>query len=945
MFRQVILCISLLLLSAVPGYSADLYKVQVRSEPEAEMLNESGGDAVIRLHKTYLMLAEPQVGKFLAEHNFRLEMIVGGITRPELAVDIGHVRGGIDPYPVIYEEDDLRIVRIDPQISAAELETFSLMRVGNERLVFEYAAVSEAQPLISGRVEGVQELIAMVNEDSLTAYTGRLQAFDGRVTGTDSNYAAALWAAGKFVEFGYDSVVVDSFMASSYLCRNVMAYKIGTRLPEHYIVIGAHYDAIEESPGADDNASGSAAVMEMARVVRNVDTDLTLVFILFDGEEQGLFGSSHYAGEASDRGDSIIYMMNLDMIAHYTNSDHANLYDCYDHTFSLLWQALADSLAGISGVLAGYSGSSDHFPFYLHGYLVTFIHEYEHSDVLHSPQDSTTYLNFEYMTRMTRASLATIYWAAQSYLPPPSLAFDYPDGLPMALVPEEATAFEVVIDSLYDGVPVPATGKIHYTVNDGATQTMAMTIISDNHYLAELPALNCGDSLRFCFSAEEEAEGIIYDPDPSEPYRAFAATAETVVFFDDFESERGWMVSGGLWERGQPTGGGGEAGGPDPVGGYNSPSVFGYNLSGDYTHNMPERSITCQPMNCSGMMGVKLSFYRWLGVELPENDHASVRVSRNGIQWTTIWQNLEEVADASWVYQEFDLSSIADNQPVVYLRFTMGTTDDRTAYCGWNIDDLTVTAFICEEGPAPLEIATGSIPDWTAGCQFIEQLSAAGGVGQYTWCDKYGDLAGSGLSLSTDGLVSGAPYAPGEVSFTAVVTDEEYGAAEKGFSFSINDSLIIITSFLPAVMVDSAYHEQLLSSGGTDNIIWSDRYGDLTETGLNLNSDGLLIGTPVLIGSLHFTAVAGDAVECTAEKTYDLEVLAPVECGDANGDGDTNVGDAVYIINYVFKGGPAPVPLCAGDSNGDGDTNVGDAVHLINYVFKGGPPPAADCCL
>jgi hypothetical protein len=64
-------------------------------------------------------------------------------------------------------------------------------------------------------------------------------------------------------------------------------------------------------------------------------------------------------------------------------------------------------------------------------------------------------------------------------------------------------------------------------------------------------------------------------------------------------------------------------------------------------------------------------------------------------------------------------------------------------------------------------------------------------------------------------------------------------------------------------------------------------------------------------------------------------------CGDANFDGQVNVADAVYIISYVFKGGPDPIPLEAGDANCDGGTNVGDAVYLISYVFKGGPEP---CC-
>jgi len=67
-------------------------------------------------------------------------------------------------------------------------------------------------------------------------------------------------------------------------------------------------------------------------------------------------------------------------------------------------------------------------------------------------------------------------------------------------------------------------------------------------------------------------------------------------------------------------------------------------------------------------------------------------------------------------------------------------------------------------------------------------------------------------------------------------------------------------------------------------------------------------------------------------------------CGDSNADCGLNVGDAVFLINYVFKSGPAPDPVCVGDANGDAETNVGDAVYLINYVFNSGPAPVAGCC-
>jgi len=69
-------------------------------------------------------------------------------------------------------------------------------------------------------------------------------------------------------------------------------------------------------------------------------------------------------------------------------------------------------------------------------------------------------------------------------------------------------------------------------------------------------------------------------------------------------------------------------------------------------------------------------------------------------------------------------------------------------------------------------------------------------------------------------------------------------------------------------------------------------------------------------------------------------------CGDANGDGVVNIGDAVYLINYIFIIGPSPYPItCVGDANSDGEVNVADIVYIVNYVFNGGSPPETSCCI
>ena len=70
--------------------------------------------------------------------------------------------------------------------------------------------------------------------------------------------------------------------------------------------------------------------------------------------------------------------------------------------------------------------------------------------------------------------------------------------------------------------------------------------------------------------------------------------------------------------------------------------------------------------------------------------------------------------------------------------------------------------------------------------------------------------------------------------------------------------------------------------------------------------------------------------------TYATELYV---CGDASGDNQVNIADAVYDVNYIFRGGPAPNPMAAGDANSDGEVNLADAVYIINYIFKGGPVP------
>ena len=97
--------------------------------------------------------------------------------------------------------------------------------------------------------------------------------------------------------------------------------------------------------------------------------------------------------------------------------------------------------------------------------------------------------------------------------------------------------------------------------------------------------------------------------------------------------------------------------------------------------------------------------------------------------------------------------------------------------------------------------------------------------------------------------------------------------------------------------------------------------------------------------TIRFTMFS-DADSYLFEGLYidDLEVSGERAglCGDANADVNVDIADVVYLVNYVFRSGPPPIPTWVGDVNADGTTDIVDVVYLINYIFNSGPPPCPE---
>jgi hypothetical protein len=166
----------------------------------------------------------------------------------------------------------------------------------------------------------VQEIVDLVDADTILADVQRLQDFVSRYSTYDSCFSAADWIMAKFNEYGLDSVYFQYHTGGH--APNVIGIKYGEIYPDSiYTVVCGHYDAIsymapQTAPGADDNASGTTAALEAARVMQDYDFEYSIRFLAFSGEEFGLYGSEYYAQQASSAGDSILGVFNADMIAY-----------------------------------------------------------------------------------------------------------------------------------------------------------------------------------------------------------------------------------------------------------------------------------------------------------------------------------------------------------------------------------------------------------------------------------------------------------------------------------------------------------------------------------------------------------------------------------------------------------------------------------------------------
>ena len=294
--------------------------------------------------------------------------------------------------------------------------------------IFVNSAIS--QNLFYSKIDSLKNLVSSLmikkydrelSGDTMTTVGGNPVRIISRRTTSPFNPIAAQYIFEKFISFGLNA----SYQVNNSTCVNVIATKTGIKFPNKQYIICAHYDDYSNSadtiPGADDNASGICGVLENARLLSNFNSDYTIKFIAFDEEEDGAIGSYAYADTAFARGDSILGVLNLDMIGYDNGSsgryivgpNHASLnLSSFFINSSYIYQIPVFPIEEVYE-----SWGSDNNSFLQKGYKAIIAMEYDFNPYYHSKEDKFNKLNLSFMTNIIKTSLVALAsWTSDRYI-------------------------------------------------------------------------------------------------------------------------------------------------------------------------------------------------------------------------------------------------------------------------------------------------------------------------------------------------------------------------------------------------------------------------------------------------------------------------------------------------------------------------------------------------
>ncbi|MGQ9810582.1 MAG: M28 family peptidase [bacterium] len=566
------------------------------------------------------------------------------------------------------------------------------------------------QPLLLEADPRIQQMVDAVSQTNISSHVQRLQDFRTRYASHDSCQAAANWIKAGFESYGIDSVFFHHF--SSTYKDNVVAVIPGRGNPNKIVVIGGHYDSYTSNPsncpGADDNATGTACVLECARILSQHEFNYTITLIAFGAEEMGLIGSEAYASEAASRGDDIIAMVAVDMIGYLASGDQMDL-DIISNTSSQWIRNLAFDVTGtyvpgfssVQGSLPS-GASSDHASFWAHGYdaVLFFEDTGSYSPYIHTTNDVVG-LSYNSPT-LAENSVKVAVGLVATLAEPFTIAITH---TPLENTEDTQNPYRVVAN-IVSAEPLNGDSLfVFYSVGQSWNELAMQPTGNPDEYEAYIPAQPGGTWVNYyIFAADSEGHSVV-DPNgaPDTSYRFFVGTITTAVFHD-FETDQGWTVGApdddattGIWNRCDPQATVAQPEDdhtPDPgVNAYITDCRAG-SSQGSYDVDNGKTTLFSPIFDLSSYPNAWVRYYRWYSNDTgaaPETDSWIVDVSNDG---GLNWVRLETLgsSDRTWRLVERNIVDYVELTSQIKFRF-IASDSDPGSIVEAGLDDFSIVVY------------------------------------------------------------------------------------------------------------------------------------------------------------------------------------------------------------------------------------------------------------
>ncbi len=369
----------------------------------------------------------------------------------------------------------------------------------------------------SPKIDSISNLVttqslSLVNRelsgDIATTIGGAPYTILSRNANSPHNLKAAQFILERFQSFGLNA----RYMNYSASGTNIIATKLGSKYPNLQYVICGHYDNMPTgnlAPGADDNASGTCSVLEAARLLAPYSYDYTLIFVAFDEEEYGLYGSRAYADSSYYKGDSILGVLNFDMIAWDGNND--NKINIFSNNNSVSFADIArfsfnvyQPLLNITFAVGNMSGS-DHYSFWQKGYKAICGIELtsDFNPYYHSINDNFSNINMPFFLKFTRAALASLMTFGWDYI----INFNHTPIIATNETTPRVAA--VVINSRHRIKKLVNGPRLYYKVNGGSLNPLNYDYNNLDTFKFTIPGQNIGSVVDYYFAAQDSLANFV----------------------------------------------------------------------------------------------------------------------------------------------------------------------------------------------------------------------------------------------------------------------------------------------------------------------------------------------------------------------------------------------------------------------------------------------------